>query len=129
MYFCQVYNQEDGHNVNVHPIQCNTYREAKKIAVERATLVSHGPKSPCWYIFKIPFTLHHYVTISLDDCVIETVYDPETVAAMKIQKWWHAIYINRLISAFVIRKHVHRALANPGTQLGRDRLLREFRRM
>lgn len=127
MYVCHVYDQEDDHNTFI--FEYNTYREAKKRATERAICIKHCPESPCWYIFSIPFTLHNYVTISLDDCVIETVYDPETVAAMKIQKWWHAIYINRLISAFVIRKHVHRALANPGTQLGRDRLLREFRGM
>jgi len=46
-----------------------------------------------------------------------------------IQNWWRKIYNNRIKNANIIKKAIREAIANPNTQLCKNRLLHEFNGM
>ena len=48
---------------------------------------------------------------------------------MIIQRKWRTIYNTRFAAAVIIRKRMKQAIANPYTQLCRNRLKREFNQM
>ena len=105
-----------------------SYVQCKQFALENVKTISYD-----WYVFFGKDFLCRvnlfYVKIFKEGKLFETVYDDVTLAAMKIQKAWRKRFTNRLIAAFVIRKHIKRALANPSTQMCKNRLLREFYEM
>ena len=83
-------------------------------------------------IFQIPFGIPVSVRTDDDDYMefyVKTVYDPKTTKIMIIQKKWREIYNTRLVSAWIIKRHIRRAIANPKTQLCKNRLYREFNNM
>jgi hypothetical protein len=60
---------------------------------------------------------------------INVFYDYFTTKIIRIQRWWKRVFIRRKIARFVICRHVYRALLNPYTELGKNRLLRLFFKM
>jgi len=92
-------------------------------------------------IFKIPF--NHEFTYYNDDnfkdiydlikiysesgCFIEHICLNKSL--IKIQRKWKEIYNKRIKSINLIKKHYKVAIANPYTQLCKNRLLREFNEM
>lgn len=77
-------------------------------------------------IFKIPFNTDVCVNDYGGENYIKTVYDPKTTKVMLIQKQWRKIYNTRWVSAWIIKHHIRRAMANPNTQLCKNRLHHEF---
>ena len=61
-----------------------------------------------------------------DHYYLETVFDTFTKNILKIQRWWRRIRSKRKRARKIIGERIWFALGNPYTQLGRNRLLREF---
>jgi len=118
------------------PIFFYYYKQALKYAYKNAVIKSRGNLNPFIYynvkIFKIPFKYH--VCLNAYDANfyenhIKTVYDPKTTKVMLIQKRWRLIYQKRVDSANIIKDAVREAIANPNTQLCKNRLFHEFHNM
>ena len=77
-------------------------------------------------IHKTSIPLDFYELWGLQIEPIEIFYDHETSKIMLIQRWWKKIFIKRKIARIIIKRHIIRALWNPYTILGKNRILREF---
>jgi len=111
-----------------NPLFFMSYIECKQFARESVKTYPYD-----WHVYfgndsrcRIDF---FHVNIFKGEKLLETVYDDIILASMKIQKAWRKRFTNRLIAAFIIRKHIKRAIANPSTQMCKNRLLREFYEM
>ena len=145
MFMCYTYDFLRGDGPVSCPVFFQTFEQALRHAKKDAIIIE-----PHWYrllntehhspgcifyvkIFEIPFGYHvpinnefGFENYELEEMCIKTIYNPPTCAAMVIQRKWRTIYNTRLASAAIIRKHMKLAIVNPYTQLGRNRLLREF---
>ena len=126
MFMCLRYKAGQMYSKDL-PIFFKFYNQAKKYANKNAII-----KFNTHYIvkiFKINFK-YHVCLNALDadfyENYIETVYDPKTTKVMLIQKRWRNIYQKRVDSANIIKEHFKIAIANPNTQLCKNRLLHEF---
>ena len=70
---------------------------------------------------------HCYDVIKLNNCII--TYYHKNVNINLIQNWWRKFYKKRIKSADIIKKAIREAIANPNTQLCKNRLLHEFHNM
>ena len=124
---CCAYDHYFDIYASVYPTFKKTYQGAIHFARKQCLNNFHRV-----HIFLIPFDEEACIDDS-DHCVMEnriiTVYEPLTAAAMVIQKWWKCIYQKRVDAANIIKEAVREAIANPNTQLCRNRLLREFNGM
>ena len=128
------------------PILFPSILEASRYASENAkTSVLNVPMigihnkrvTMCVCIFKIPFG--RYIPIygadfsSMDDEIWDfhekTVWDKETRAARLIQEFYRERFELKKSSAILIQQRYREAIANPYTQLCRNRLLHEFNEM
>jgi hypothetical protein len=91
----------------------------------------------CVCIFKIPFKreipIYNPDFSSMDDEIWDyyetTVWDRETTSARFIQQVYRKRFRIRNESAAIIQERFREAIANPYTQLCRNRLLHEFEEM
>ena len=148
MFMCLRYDSLRG----LAPIGCPVffpiYRLALDYATKKAVIMEEhrfallnteyfSPKCVFYVkIFEIPFgyniPIHHHKdaeNYELYEMCMKTVYDRETTAVMIIQRKWRTIYNTRFAAAVIIRKRMKHAIANPYTQLCRNRLNREFNQM
>jgi hypothetical protein len=128
------------------PIFFPTIFEANRYALENAkTTVLNIPAigyinkriTMCVCIFRIPYG--RYIPIysadfsSMDDEIWDfyekTIWDRETKAARLIQEFYRERFELKKSSAIIIQKVYREAIANPYTQLCRNRLLHEFNDM
>jgi len=141
MYMCLRFTQEG--EIRHLPTFFKNYESALFFAYKEAIILPSQP----WYsdygipekdtvfnikIFQIPFGLAVSLTTGDDDYMefyVKTIYDPKTTKIMIIQKKWREIYNTRLVSAWIIKRHIRSAIANPKTQLCKNRLYREFNNM
>jgi hypothetical protein len=149
VYACYEYEylNKVKYRTGVSPSLFFTHEDAKKFASEHARFHEHRPGCEFWELCPKEFSNYYCVAIVkvqmgcrtnicdyVDDDtgstkVMEIVYDKKTAAAMKIQKMWRPIYNKRIVAAFIIKKRMRHAIADPSTQMCRNRLLREFNEM
>jgi hypothetical protein len=145
MFMCVSLNPYEPENHGC-PIFFPTITLANRYAIDNAkTRVLNIPEigfsnkriTTCVCIFKIPFG--RYIPIysadfsSMDDEIWDfhekTVWDRETKAARLIQEFYRERMEIKRASALLIQKVYREAIANPYTQLCRNRLLHEFNDM
>ena len=121
---------------NVHPTgiyESHDYFEIKRYCIDHAYSFYYDP---------IDINVKTYVELYSSDIPyhfierwgipikpIRVFYDHFTTKVILIQRWWKKVFIKRVIARFVICKYIYRALLNPYTQLGKNRLLRDFFKM
>ena len=148
VYLCLKFDKNGKRDSISTPIFWPTYTSAKNFAVTNAKIIrdwtspylpDFPPKTFVFYykIFELPYGIHvviddtdaEYGHYEMYQNHIETVYDPETTAAMIIQKHWRMVYNRRFVAAVIIKRELRKAIANPYTELCKRRLLREFSEM
>ena len=127
-----VYN----HEIASPPTFFKTIYEARVYGYSNAKRRPIYSENPDWLtlgvcIFKVPFGAGiHCNDISMDSNIwnyfIRTILDRESKAAKTIQKCYHRRYLKKIYAAILIQEHYRKAIANPYTQLCRNRLMREF---
>ena len=141
---CLDFDKTRGRDSISNPVFFPNYTGAKNYALKTARIFEFGTQ---WTprrtyiayvkIFELPFGMHVVIDDSDHDYGhyemyqnhLETVYDPQTTAAMLIQKRWREIYNRRFVAAVIIKRELRKAIANPYTQLCKRRLVREFNEM
>jgi len=97
------------------------YTTVKKFAkLSQCKLIKHIE------IHKTSIPLDFYELWGLQIKPIEIFYDNDTSKIVLIQRWWKKTFIKRKIARIIIKRHITRALWNPYTILGKNRILREF---
>jgi hypothetical protein len=145
VFMCVSINPQEPDNHGC-PIFFQSILEANRYALDNAkTSVLNVPMigiynkrvTMCVCIFKIPFG--RYIPIygadysSIDDEIWDfherTIWDRQTRAARLIQEFYRERFELKKSSAILIQKVYREAIANPYTQLCRNRLLHEFEDM
>ena len=137
------YNSErdEFYNYSFH----KTMYQARKFAIKEAKIINIYKAESIWstdliyngllsvfvFIFKIPFGRNIQLDdISIDsdiwDYYVDTVIDRETQAVKTIQKQFRIWSGLRYYAASMIQYRFRQAIANPYTQLCKNRLIREF---
>jgi hypothetical protein len=109
VYACIQYSRKEGYRPGKAPALFLSYEPAKQWAVEKSWIFDHRPGCETWHMIPRVCVEEYYVTIlkvalgvwtnicdpKLDDThdteVVETVYNPMTLAAIVIQRKWRAI--------------------------------------
>ena len=140
-YMCSVHNRETNQRVRF-PTFFNCYDLAIQFGMKEANIITtYGDNFTSIFtpkmtilnvqIFKIPFNQFACLDPEINYKYymknhITTVHDPLTTAILLVQKCWRKIYNRRFVAAVIIKRNIRRSIANPSTQLCRNRLMREF---
>jgi hypothetical protein len=118
---------------NIHPTgiyESHDYLEIKKYSRQQTYSFFYEPIHFLVYSYvqlystNVPY--HFIERWGIQVKPIKVYYDPYINSIIVIQRCWKKIFVKRTIAKFVICKHIYRALLNPYTQLGKNRLLRDF---